>query len=443
MNLQRCLLGFLLPLLAACVSSSEHRRQLADATRTAQTEARAAAQARGESEQLRSRLQEVTEQLEDATERLSTPSAPCPELAFPGPDEDAELKYRGPPTAPPEASPRGRQVNLVRLFYATDRARTGSDLPMDFYGSSRAAGLQFGTCIVSLPYTHKEGVLETEGWTHFEAVPDINKHVVLLKVQPPVAKSSFFADLRARVEASPSKTALVFIHGYNVTFSTAARRTAQIVYDIGFRGAPIVYSWPSHGTLKDYPGDEGNAAWTAHHLRPFLEELSSRTGATSIHIIAHSMGNRPLVEALDRLSASNRRMFDAVVLTAPDVDAGIMAMVAGEIRKTANSITLYASSKDKALQASRVVHTDQSRAGEAGEHLLVLDGVDTVDASEVETGFFALGHSYTGDNTLALHDLRELIIDRKPPPSRRNLRRLVWSSRAYWRLLQRPAAAPK
>jgi esterase/lipase superfamily enzyme len=35
------------------------------------------------------------------------------------------------------------------------------------------------------------------------------------------------------------KDAFVFIHGYNVSFEDAARRTGQFAYDLKFVGAPI------------------------------------------------------------------------------------------------------------------------------------------------------------------------------------------------------------
>ena len=38
------------------------------------------------------------------------------------------------------------------------------------------------------------------------------------------------------IDKSPWRKALIFFHGYNVAFEEAARRTAQIVYDLGFVG---------------------------------------------------------------------------------------------------------------------------------------------------------------------------------------------------------------
>ena len=442
MSMRRFAVAGMVFLLAGCVSSRQCDQEVAEAKQVAENAVREAASARADAEAAhaetdRARMEAamLANELNTAKEELAEIAAAVPAE----PDPDVEERQRNTVDEVPErAVSGGREVHVVRLFYATDRRATGSDVPMDFYDSGRSAELQFGTCIVSVPYRHKPGTLETERWTHLEFVPDVTRDVVLLTVQP-AAREAFLSDLKTRIARTPSKSALVFIHGYNVTFSTAARRTAQIAYDLGFDGVPVVYSWPSHGTLRGYLGDEGNARWTTNHLRQFLQQLAERSGATSIHVIAHSMGNRPLVDALERMSASKQRVFDSIVLTAPDVDSDVLADVAAQIRTTARSVTLYASDTDKALHASRLAHSDQRRAGEAGANLMILDGIDTVDATDVDTGFFALGHSYVGDDTLAITDLRKLIVGRLPP-ERRGLQRLARASRTFWRLLSRAPA---
>jgi hypothetical protein len=50
--------------------------------------------------------------------------------------------------------------------------------------------------------------------------------------------------------------ALVFIHGYHVTFDEAARKTAQLNWDLGFRGIPIP-STAIHGYNSNVFGGRG------------------------------------------------------------------------------------------------------------------------------------------------------------------------------------------
>ena len=88
-----------------------------------------------------------------------------------------------------------------------------------------------------------------------------------------------------------------------------------------------------------------------------------------------------------------------VVLAAPDVDADTFRGLAAAIRKTAGSMTLYASARDKALQVSRTVNG----APRAGEPIIISPGLDSIDASEIDTDF--LQHGYFSDARSMLEDL--------------------------------------
>jgi esterase/lipase superfamily enzyme len=109
------------------------------------------------------------------------------------------------------------------------------------------------------------------------------------------------------------------------------------------------------------------------------------------------MGNRLLTEAFATLAkpVAGEAHVRQVVFAAPDVDAATFKEAAHAFGGKAERFTLYASSRDKALAASKAVHK-YSRAGDAGVDIVVVDTVDTIDASAVDTSL--LGHSYYGDN---------------------------------------------
>src|SRR5437879_757164 len=184
----------------------------------------------------------------------------------------------------------GPDVAVVRVFFATDRNFTGSNKPAEMFGVDRAP-ISYGACEVSIPRDHQMGELESPSVWRLEIREDPTKHVVLLNVvaQP---KDTFFTNVAARVRASPKTSAFLFVHGYNVTFEDAARRTAQISYDLGFEGAPVFYSWPSQGTFEGYPVDETNIEWTQANLKLFLEDFLNKTDAERINLIEHDMGTR-------------------------------------------------------------------------------------------------------------------------------------------------------
>jgi esterase/lipase superfamily enzyme len=322
--------------------------------------------------------------------------------------------------------------SIVRIFYATDRKRTGDQDPAALYGNDRGI-LELGTCEISIPKDHRIAHLESPSILKLEFREDPRNHVVLLNVSPqPTAE--FFSQLNDRVGRSKRKEAFVFIHGYNVTFEDAARRTAQIAYDLEFDGAPILYSWPSQGELAKYMVDETNIDWTVTHLNGFLHEIAQKSQASVIHLIAHSMGSRALMRTLQQVAARPRDAesvpkFRQVVLTAPDMDAEVFRDLAREVRTAVERITLYASSQDKALVESKRFH-GYPRAGDSGGLIVIVPEADTVDVSAVDTSL--LGHSYYGDNRSVLSDLFNLIKQGKPPHERFGLRPREHNGATYW-----------
>ena len=198
-----------------------------------------------------------------------------------------------------------------------------------------------------------------------------------------------------------------------------------------------MYSWPSQEGLLSYIVDETNVAWTVPHLKDLLVGVARQSGAKSVHLIAHSMGNRALTSALRELAMEQKAecpKFREVVLTAPDVDADLFRRdLAPAIAGIASRVTLYASSNDEALVASRIVH-GYRRAGESGERVVVVPGVDTVDVSEVDTSL--IGHSYYGSNSSVLADLFELMQGSKPADQRMWLSSMRLGAMKYWKFLR-------
>jgi len=305
--------------------------------------------------------------------------------------------------------------------------------PGEWYGNQRDKhAFHYGTCEVSVPIDHRMGELESPSVLKLEFQEDPAKHVILRRVEEEPA-DTFFAGLRASVNKSPRKEALVFVHGYNVTFADAARRTAQMAYDLNFEGAPIFYSWPSQGGFLPYEEDQTNVAWTVPHLKSFLSDIASRSGTGSLHLIAHSMGNRALTGALKSLAVERNKglpVLNEIVLTAPDIDADIFkSQIVPAIKGVGRRITLYASSTDWALSASKRLH-GYARAGESGSGLVVCKGVDTIDVTAVDTN--GLGHSYYGDNASCLCDLFDLLKNSMPPDKRPRLYPKEQNGLKYW-----------
>jgi len=323
----------------------------------------------------------------------------------------------------------------VKVFYATDRARTGSDRPNDFYGGERG-DLDFGTLEVTVPRVHKPGAVEAPSLARLEWRENPRRHFVIMTLTT-LSGDELFADMAETLAGRGAEEAFVFVHGYNVSFAAAAKRTAQIAYDLNFDGAPILYSWPSRASLLSYFADEAVVRLSGRHLRGFLEDVVARSGAKRVHLIAHSMGNRALIDALELMAAERRGMadgaapmFEQIIFTAPDEDAGLFAEMVRSVRPLARRLTLYTSDQDLALATSRELHGDAPRAGEAGEKILIADAIDSIDMTGL--GEDMLGHSYFANDTSALTDILWLFWNDTAPDGRCGMQPTADSRGRYW-----------
>jgi len=357
------------------------------------------------------------------------------------------------PTPPPKRAPINkpiqpmgvRRLGIVKLFFATDRRWTGSMNQPKWFGSDwneTQGHLTYGTCDVSIPIrTHTPGEVEKPSIFRME-LPFENpeKHVVVYTPQR-LAQAEFFDGLANDVRQRDQKEVVIFIHGFNNTFDDAASRLGVLAYDMDFDGIPILYSWSSEGGSWGsvyYAHDEESITSTNRPLTDFLAAVAQTArdaGAQRLSIVAHSMGNRALVAAMQALAAraNSKVFFDEVVMAAPDVRTQGFAtdewpLMQGTV-SPAKRVTLYASSNDKALRASKKVH-GYRRIGEGGEGLLLLPGLDTIDASGCDFSYFGLNHTYFGGPGV-LADLSALV--RKGlTPIQRKLKPGNQGTLSYW-----------
>ena len=91
-------------------------------------------------------------------------------------------------------------------------------------------------------------------------------------------------------------------------------------------------------------------------------------------------------------------------------------------------ITIYSSTKDKALLASRNVHA-YSRLGYGAPEIFVYPPFETIDASEVDTDW--LSHSYYGSSPVMLKDIGQIIGSSKNA-SQRFLKTSAKNGQTWW-----------
>lgn len=292
--------------------------------------------------------------------------------------------------------------DLIKVFYGTDRAPapvkklTVADQPVldarTYYSATRGK-LETGTVIVSVPRNRALGEIPKPSVLRFDVRPDPARHVIVgdMKIHPSL--DAFVREVKLELAKSSHREIFVLIHGYNTAFDAGIERTAQLSVDLEIDGAAVFYSWPSAGSLFSYKADRAQITDAAvKDLEDFLLVLADRTGADRISVVAHSMGNEFLTSALDRMAKDRpgQRLFNEVVFASPDVDADDFIQRVSDLGAIADDFTLYASSKDRALQASRRFNGSGRRAGESDDPVL-LPMLNTIDTSAVSDG--GLGHS--------------------------------------------------
>ena len=115
-------------------------------------------------------------------------------------------------------------------------------------------------------------------------------------------------------------------------------------------------------------------------------------------------------------------------MAAPDIDPDVFQSLATDYQKIAQRMTLYVSSKDKALATSGIIH-DYPRAGFTPP-VTTAPGVDTVEVSNIDLS--RLGHGYIGEAKEVLSDMHNLLLHNQSPNQRFGLRKATSDHPSYW-----------
>ena len=320
------------------------------------------------------------------------------------------------------------------VWFATNRRPAGGG-----FGSERSySGVTRGRVVVHIPKAHRFGETGSSWWKRLWRGDD------RLRVKEIVVETLdvFYRGLCETLVAAPAPgedpQALVFIHGYNVSFEDAAIRAAQIGCDLKVPGPVAFFSWPSRGNPAAYPADEATIEASERPIADFLVDLAQNCKIgdkkPKLQIIAHSMGNRGFLRALQRIAADAERRgqvhFDQIILAAPDIDRDLFLDLAALYKAHANRVTLYASDNDLPVHLSSKLHA-APRAGYFTPYT-VAPGVDTIAVPDFDIDL--LGHSYFAQAEALLHDIFDLIRRGAPPDQRQRIEPLKAADLTLWTL---------
>ncbi|MEL6724565.1 MAG: alpha/beta hydrolase [Pseudomonadota bacterium] len=327
-----------------------------------------------------------------------------------------------------------RKVDCIRVWYGTNRKLmmdeaqlTSETADVDSALGEDGGALRLGRADVWLPKLVENGGSRGIGETPHakgSAPRDQERwadYVFLTRITT-TGKETFTSTLQDAVYSDGTDAVLLFVHGFNVEFDEALVRTAQLSNDLSrddkFKvGVPVLYSWPSAGalSLEDYRGDRDRSLGAAPYLEEFLDLLTEDLDVERINIIAHSMGNRVLTQALedyarDYLDRHNRDDLEfRILLVAADVERDIFDAANGVFDNLDANVTIYTSDTDRALHVSTIVNEEgRKRLGDTDKnrpYIRQSQNYQTIDATAVATELFGIGHNYYSDNPTILWDM--------------------------------------
>lgn len=297
-------------------------------------------------------------------------------------------------------------TKTVKVLFATVRKTAGSNIACsnEYYSIQYDPQERFGSCEVSVPSGHDVGNLDMDASGSSEKFYKLENHQTLN-----------YDTLLSTIKDNKFPEVIVFVHGFNVKFEEAVLRAAQIRYDMKFSGEIVLFTWPAgadEGVLSSllinstYSTNQINAKASVNHFKVFLNKITALGKKT--HLIVHSMGHQVVLPSVAGLSKEKGGKFiSEMVLNAPDFDAAEFKEIAGDLKKSADRITVYCSPGDNALVASSKVNKNK-RIGSCEK----VAGIDMVNVNPVDSpvlGVGGLGHGYYSSRPI-LTDLYQVLL---------------------------------
>ena len=367
---------------------------------------------------------------------------------------------------------RDRSVDLV---YVTDRAPDTDESGSLKYGVMRSASMAFGIAHIELGeesldwpvLVEQSGISNRPSEIYYQvAMPEeIGRFPQTpyafrltesgMEMEPTVEhqrdrQQEMLKDLiRARLELTPTKDVVMFVHGFNNSFEASSLALAGIWHFLERQGVPLLYTWPAaRGGLTGYFTDRESGEFTIFHLKETLRVLFDMKEIENIHIIAHSRGTDVATSALRELVIENRaaggdprRDFRIanLIMAAPDLDFGVITqrLMAERFGPAIGQITIYTSEYDKALGISQFLMSGlrfgrvEAEDVQANERNIFAE-VGNVSLINVPKSRGFVGHGYFHSNPAVSADLIRLIRSNALPGT--EARPLTFVEGNFWRM---------
>jgi len=251
------------------------------------------------------------------------------------------------------------QQGGYRFFFVTNRRPESNAGPLqERFGIEREEALKFGFFDVKIEPSLGLGmIINPTEWFQ-------NQEIKLKEVQE-LDQSAFVAQVQGLVQESPRRSLLVVVHGFREAFPSALRKTVFLGHVLDINSPTLLFDWPGNqgSSVSGYRRASRVAEASGAELARTLELVIRDIRPEKLWLIANSMGAQVAVDAVRRLYqqpdlADAETEIEDLMLTAPDVDYKEFDddQFRQALKALARQTTVYVSSNDRALLASRLLN---------------------------------------------------------------------------------------
>ena len=295
----------------------------------------------------------------------------------------------------------------VSILVATTRAP--SDNPGLLYSGERGDAVDFNELVVSIPPEATRKVGEVQWPRKLPADP--SREFATLSASQLTTFDQ--VDAWYRRNKSPTGRLLIFVHGFNTRYESAVYRFAQIAHDSGTDATPVMFTWPSRGTVFDYGYDKESTNYSRSALEALLRGAADAPDIKEVTILAHSMGTWLTMESLRQMAIRHDGVpskISNVILASPDLDVDVFRQQLADMGPKRPKFTVFVSKDDRALTLSRRISGNVDRLGQVD----ITNGkfvFSCTEAYRVRNGVIGeavKGATLIGDGATALQKIRGL-----------------------------------
>lgn len=280
---------------------------------------------------------------------------------------------------PPETA----EGPITTVFVGTTRGLEGTGV----FGSKRSEELRFARYDVAIPPKRELGEIRYPKPRR----PNVSTDFLTTGQRIYSAEADFQSDLNKALAAN-GREAIIFIHGFNNTFTEGLYRIAQLRHDLEVPGVALHYSWPSAAEPLGYLYDRDSATFARDGLVELIRETIA-AGATRVTLVAHSMGSFVTMEALRDIALADDRIMPqirGVVLMSPDIDVEVFRKQAKDIGALPQPFLIFGSDRDRVLRLSALITGQSGRLGSLDS----VDDLSDLDVTYVDVAAFAKGDGH-------------------------------------------------